>query len=225
VRARPSKEGGREGGPVSTCPVNTEGGTRRVQLVREGGGGDEMHTTGCTVPSSEVAHSEMRETQSSQPRKHRRACAHGLATSGGVAPALAAASNSRAGGNARCGRPRHARSRAPSQPRRSQRSAGARLSAPTRASPRGLIALSRMSSRAFANHLRGSAHTEPREDTERRGGASGQSPPDKGAREGARTPSVQRCTQQARRADSAARVCPPLARRKAPRVVRRRGPS
>ena len=57
-----------------------------------------MHTTGCTVPSSEVAHSEMRETQSSQPRKHRRACAHGLATSGGVAAALAAASNSRAGG-------------------------------------------------------------------------------------------------------------------------------
>ena len=43
MRARPSKEGGREGGPVSTCPVNTEGGTRRVQLVREGGGRRDAH--------------------------------------------------------------------------------------------------------------------------------------------------------------------------------------
>jgi hypothetical protein len=40
---------GKDPARVPTCPVSTEGGTRRVQIVREGGGGGRGGTRACTT--------------------------------------------------------------------------------------------------------------------------------------------------------------------------------
>jgi hypothetical protein len=39
-----------------TCPISTEGWTRRVHFVREGGGGGGSRTVGSAAPASRAIH-------------------------------------------------------------------------------------------------------------------------------------------------------------------------